>query len=351
MNKEFERYTCQIKLPDFGESAQQRLQKARVAIVGMGGLGCPAAQYLVSSGVGTLALVDDDVITESNLHRQILYAHHEIGLSKAEVAAAKLKLQNPYVTMASHKQRVTPDNVMEIITGFDLVIDASDNFETRYVLNDACVLLGIPLVYGAIYQYEGQVAIWNVRKKDNTYTCNYRDLFPEADKAIVPDCSEGGVIPTLAGMVGCMQANEAIKYLSGNKDLLTDKLWIVNVLDGQSRVFKLKKQSKATVNSLKETVAAITLDEMQEFAPFELIDVRTAAEHKTANMGGVNIPMDELPDRLSELPLSDPILVYCATGRRSAAAVLLIKEKYPDARVFSLKGGTDSDDNYLYYLT
>jgi len=351
MQKEFERYTCQIKLPGFGESSQLRLQKASVLIVGLGGLGCPAAQYLVSSGVGHLAFVDDDVITESNLHRQILYTHKDIGLSKAEVAASLLRQQNPTVTIATHRQRVTADNVMEIVTGFDLVIDATDNFETKYVLNDACVLLGIPCVYGAIYQFEGQVSIWNVRKKDNTYTCNYRDVFPEADKAIIPDCSEGGVLPTLAGMVGCMQANEAIKFLIDHKDMLSDKLWILNVLDGQSRVIRLKKQSKTTINKLKQEVSAVTLDEMQEFAPFELVDVRTAAEHKNASMGGINIPVDELEHRLSELPLSDPILLYCATGKRSAAAVLLIKEKYPDAKVYSLKGGLDGNDNYLFYMT
>lgn len=351
MKKEFERYKCQINLPHFGESAQLRLQKACVLIVGMGGLGCPAAQYLVSSGVGNLAFVDDDVITESNLHRQILYAHKDIGLSKAEIAATVLKQQNPFVTIAARKQRVTSDNVMEIVTGFDIVIDATDNFETKYLLNDACVLLGIPLVYGAIYQYEGQVSVWNVRKKDNTYTCNYRDVFPDADKAAIPDCSEGGVIPTLAGIVGCMQANEAIKYLTGHKDILADKLWMVSVLDGQSRVIALKKQGKTTINKLTETVTDVTLDEMQEFAPFELVDVRTVAEHKNASMGGINIPVDELAERLSELPLSDPMLLYCATGKRSAAAVLLIKEKYPDAKVYSLKGGTDSNDNFLNYFT
>ncbi len=351
MNKQFERYTCQMNLPGFGESAQLRLQKASVLIAGMGGLGCPAAQYLVSSGVGHLTFVDDDVITESNLHRQILYSQKDIGLSKATVAAGVLKQQNPAVSITPQQQRITSANVMEIITGFDLVIDATDNFETKYLLNDACVLLGIPLVYGAIYQFEGQVSIWNVRQQDNTYTCNYRDVFPDAGKAAIPDCAESGVIPTLAGMVGCMQANEAIKYLTGHAGILTNKLWIMNVLDGQSRIISLKKQARTAMNALQETVPVVTLDEMQEFAPFELIDVRTAEEHKAASMGGINIPVDELPERLHELPLSDPLLLYCATGRRSAAAVVLIKEKYPDARVYSLKGGIDSNDNFLNYMT
>jgi adenylyltransferase/sulfurtransferase len=351
MRKEFERYTCQMHLPGFGESSQTRLQNARVLIVGMGGLGCPAAQYLVSSGIGHLTLVDDDTIAESNLHRQILYSQKDLGLSKATVAAEVLKQQNPAVVIEASRQRVTSANVMELITGFDLVIDATDNFETRYVLNDACVLLGIPLVYGAIYRFEGQVAVWNVRTEDHSYTCNYRDVFPDADKAAIPDCSEGGVIPTLAGIVGCMQANEAIKYLVGHKDLLAGKLWIMNVLDGQSRVISLKKQTHAMIKALQETVPVVTLDDMQELAPFGLLDVRTGGEHKAASMGGINIPVDELPERLHELPLSDPLLVYCATGRRSAAAVVLIRERYPGARVYSLKGGTDSNDNFLNYMT
>ncbi len=351
MSHQFERYTCQMNLPGFGESAQRRLQKARVLIAGMGGLGCPAAQYLVSSGVGQLTLVDDDVITERNLHRQILYSQKDIGLSKVTVAAGVLKQQNPAVAITAHQERIRAANVMEVITGFDLVIDATDNFETRYVLNDACVLLGIPLVYGAIYRFEGQVSIWNVKREDNTYTCNYRDVFPDADQATIPDCAEGGVIPTLAGVVGCMQANEAIKYLTGHTGILANKLWILNVLDGESRIIALKKQARPAMNALREAVPVVTLDEMQEFAPFELIDVRTVEEHKTASMGGINIPVDELPGRLHELPLSDPILLYCATGRRSAAAVALIKEKHPDARVYSLKGGIDSNDNFLNYMT
>lgn len=244
-----ERYQCQIALPGFGISSQKLLKDARVLIIGMGGLGCPCAQYLASSGIGTIGIADDDIISVSNLHRQILYTPEDIGLPKIEVAAKKLQQQNPSVNIIPLNFRVISENVINLISEYDLIIEGTDNFETKYLLNDACVLTGKPLVYGAIYQYEGQVSIWNIHREDGTCSPNYRDVFPDVNASQIPNCREGGVIPTLAGIVGCMQANEAIKYLTGSEDLLAGKLWIMNVNNGRTQIIKLKKSSTVQITN------------------------------------------------------------------------------------------------------
>jgi molybdopterin/thiamine biosynthesis adenylyltransferase len=175
------RYSCQVALPGFGERAQQLLQQAKVLIVGMGGLGCPAAQYLAAAGVGTLGLADDDIVSISNLHRQILYTPADADFKKVAVAVAKLQAQNPEIDIVPHQFKVTADNVLHLFEQYDVILDGTDNFETRYLLNDAAIILGKPLVYGAIYQFEGQVAVWNVLNADVTRSPNYRDLYPQVD--------------------------------------------------------------------------------------------------------------------------------------------------------------------------
>ena len=195
-----------MALPGFEEKTQQLLQDAHVLIVGAGGLGCPTAQYLTSTGVGTIGIADPDIVSLGNLHRQILYTPDDVGKKKTEVACYRLQLQNPTVKLVAHDLSINPENVFEIIREYDIVVDCTDNFESRYLLNDACVISGKPLVYGAIYQYEGQVAVWNVKGLDGM-SPNYRDVFPSVDPTQVPNCSEGGVLPTIAGIIGCLQAN------------------------------------------------------------------------------------------------------------------------------------------------
>lgn len=339
MTNSFERYHCQMALPGFGKSSQQLLQNARILIVGAGGLGCPVAQYLTASGIGTIGIADDDTVSVSNLHRQILYTPDDVGLPKAAVAAHKLQQQNPAVRFIVHHLRVTPFNVMDLIKDFDLIIEGTDNFETKYLLNDACVLQGKPLIYGAIYQYEGQVSVWNVRQQDGSYTPNYRDVFPDAEKAAIPNCSDGGVIPTLAGIVGCMQANEAIKYFTAKENVLSSQLWMVNVQTGSTHIVKLPKQSGVTITALPQNITnIISIDDLQQ-GDYELIDVRTQAEHQAFNIGGKNIPLDELENKLKLLSFSRPIICYCASGKRSTAAVALIQQHFPEAMVFSLSNG------------
>lgn len=340
MSNPLERYHCQMALPGFGVSSQELLNNAKVLIIGMGGLGCPSAQYLASSGIGTIGLADNDIISESNLHRQILYAPEDIGKSKVDVAAKKLQQQNPAVKIIPFNFRVTSDNVMDLISEFDLIIEGTDNFETKCLLNDACVLTGKPLVYGAIYQYEGQVSIWNVIQKDGTSSPNYRDVFPNAEESQVPNCREGGVLPTLAGIVGCMQANEAIKYFTNPENSLAGKLWMMNVLDGKTQIIKLRKTS-VQITGLPQTVETITFEQlMQEKDLFEIIDVRTSKEHEEFNIGGINIAVDKLQNHSDYISdCSKSIVMYCLSGKRSAEAVRKIKSIFPEKNVYSLKGG------------
>ncbi len=344
MNPDFLRYSCQINLPGFTEKGQQLLKRARVLVVGAGGLGCPAAQYLAAAGVGTLGIADFDKIAISNLHRQVLYTPADTGKKKAIVACERLQHQNPGIQLLAHDIRITSDNVMDIIRQYDIVVDGTDNFDTRYLLNDAAVIAGKPVVYGAIYQYEGQVAVWNVVDDYDIKSPNYRDLFPEVDASQIPDCAEGGVIPTLAGIIGCMQANEVIKYITKTGELLTGKVLIFDAQTMQSRIIKIGDRTNTRITRLIETVTipAISVAELKlglaENA-LELIDVRNDEEREAFNIGGKHVPMEQLYAFIDEFNKDVKTVFYCASGKRSAEAVRAIQKKFPDAQVFSLDGG------------
>ncbi|AMR33059.1 thiamine biosynthesis protein [Mucilaginibacter sp. PAMC 26640] len=346
MQTELLRYSCQVNLPGFGEAAQQRMQMARVLIIGAGGLGCPAAQYLVSSGVGTVGIADFDIVSESNLHRQILYSPDDIGKSKALTACKRLSEQNPAVTLIPITSKITSDNIIQVFDFYDIIIDGTDNFDTRYLINDAAVLTGKPVVYGAIYQYEGQVAVWNLINQDGSRSPNYRDLYPEVDATQVPNCSVGGVIPTLAGIIGCMQANEVIKYITQTGDLLSGKVLLFDARSMQSRVIKIGTVTKTNIVALTQTnpVATITAQELyqlQEAGRVQLVDVRTYQERDLDDIGGDHVPLDELEENVSQLDPEKTTVFYCATGKRSGEAVKLIRKLRPELKVFSLENGMD----------
>jgi molybdopterin/thiamine biosynthesis adenylyltransferase/rhodanese-related sulfurtransferase len=335
------RYSCQVALPGFGSRGQALLQNAKVLIIGAGGLGCPAAQYLVSSGIGTIGIVDNDTISISNLHRQILFTPTEEGRKKAVVACEKLQLQNPACAITAHEMMLNTDNALELVSQYDIVLDCTDNFDTKYLLNDACVIAGKPLVYAAIYQYEGQVAIWNAAYEDGSRSTNYRDVFPEANAALIPNCAEGGVLPTLAGIIGCMQANETIKFITKTGEPLVAKMLVFDALTLQTQTIKTAKVTKTNITALPVIAPPISIsaDELRkDIRKYELIDVRTSDEHKFFNIGGKNIPLSEIAENLSYLSANKPIVFYCATGQRSAEAVKMIKKRF-DAELYSLEGG------------
>jgi molybdopterin/thiamine biosynthesis adenylyltransferase/rhodanese-related sulfurtransferase len=344
MSTDNTRYSCQMALPGFGEAAQALLQKARVLVVGMGGLGCPAAQYLAAAGVGHLGIADFDKVSASNLHRQVLYTPADAGSKKVLVAAERLQAQNPGIKLTAHEVKITSDNVMQLIKGYDIIVDCTDNFEIRYLLNDAGVIAQKPIVYGAIYQFEGQVAVWDVKNTYGAYTPNYRDLFPQVNAAQIPDCAEGGVIPTLAGIIGCMQANEVIKYVTKTGELLAGKLLVFDAQTMQSRIIKMGNITKTNITALTATsdIPTMSVNDVKkglEENTLELVDVRTDEERDEIDIGGVLIETDELEDNWDYLSNKTVKVLYCSSGKRSGEAVKLIKQKFPDAKVYSLEGG------------
>ena len=353
MRDDLLQYSCQLALPNFTRETQKQLLNARVLIVGLGGLGCPAAQYLASMGIGTLGIADYDIVSISNLHRQILYTYEEAGQQKSIVASKRLQKQNPNIHIISHSFEINAGNVFEIINNYDIVVDCTDNFDTRYLLTDACVLKDKPLVYGAIYQYEGQVAVWNTRSEDGTRTPNYRDVFPSVDASQIPNCAEGGVIPTIAGIIGCMQANEVIKYITKTGDLLAGKMLLMDARTSLSRIIRIGNTTATNITALEEKekvkcISAIELNDQKNNNFYELIDVRTLEERNVFNIGGEHIPFNSLETESDKIDRTRPVVLYCATGRRSAEAVKMLKIKFPQGDFLSLKGGVKAWNEMLH---
>lgn len=339
-----DRYACQISLEGFGANAQEALSNSKVLVVGVGGLGCPASLYLTSMGIGNLGLLDFDTISRKNLHRQILFGEDDVGKSKVHVAAASLHKQNPEIKIDAVNRRLTSANALDIISSYDIVLDCTDNFATRYLLNDACVMSDIPLVYGAIFGYEGQLAVWNV-KQAKSRSVNYRDIFPDIQDGAVPNCSDGGVIPTIAGIIGCAQATETVKYLTGMDNLLVNKLMIFDARSASSHIVSLPKSSSTDIKQLPSTdqdaielVSPISLDSLRA-SGVVLVDVRSPQEHRQQNIGGINIPLENVDNELDKLSIGADHVFYCTSGVRSLAAVHKVKRMRPKIQAMSLKGG------------
>src|SRR6267142_2349752 len=253
--QELHRYSRQILLPDFHREGQQRLKDGSALVIGAGGLGSPALYYLAAAGVGRIGIVDFDTVEESNLQRQILYGTTDLGNPKAALAKDRLAQLNPYVKIETHHCLLTSENALDILSQYDVVLDGSDNLPTRYLVNDAAVLLKKPLIYGALFQFEGQVSVFNQLLKDGTRGPNYRDLFPEPPPPeMVPSCNEGGVLGVLAGIIGSMQANEAIKVLAGMGKTLSGRLMIFDSLDFTTRFLNLKSNPDNPVSGINPTI-------------------------------------------------------------------------------------------------
>ncbi len=342
----YDRYSCQTALPEFGPDSQIILRKSRVLVVGLGGLGCPASLYLASMGIGTLGIVDHDIISRENLHRQVLFSEQDVGKPKVQVSAKVLKAQNPDTKVVIYEKKVTAKNALELVKKYDIVLDCTDNFSTRYLLNDACVLANKPLVYGAVFQCEGQVSVWNVNLRGNR-SSNYRDAYPMVEEGQVQNCSDGGVIPTIAGIVGCMQATETIKFLIGLEGLLVNKLFIFNVKTLSSYTVALPERTLSIIEKMPSqtsTIEEVTLLDLKKLRnkPFSLIDVRSAKEHRANNIGGMNIPVQSIESNLDKIDPEKTTVFYCSRGVLSMTAAKKFKKRHPEAEVMSIKGGIKS---------
>jgi len=354
---ERQRYRRHLQLAEIGEAGQQRLRQARVLVVGAGGLGCPILQYLAAAGVGTLGLADADQVELTNLPRQILYGTEDVGQPKVEAAARALRRLNELGNYELHKIRVSPENVRDLVAAYDVVVDGSDNFPTRYLLNDACVSLGRPLVSGAIYKFEGQVSVFNY-EGGPTYRC----LFPEPPTAAeAPDCNTTGVLNVLPGLIGTVQATEALKVVLGLGDVLSGRLWVLDTLSFQSRTLRFHRdpvQSAINLDTANpadyfdascapETVAtSISAEDLQKQlaspTPPLLLDVRGPLEFQRRHLpGAVLLPLPELTTRAAEVPRARPVVVYCQSGVRSAQAVALLRGELGFDNVLTLSGGLE----------
>ena len=358
------RYSRHLILPEVGMEGQRRLKAARVLCVGTGGLGSPLALYLTAAGIGTLGLVDFDVVDSSNLQRQIIHSTKDIGRKKIDSAEEKLSALNPAIEIVKHETMLTSANALEIMKDYDIVADGTDNFPTRYLVNDACVLLGKPNVYGSIFRFEGQASVFATEAGP----C-YRCLYPEPPPpGLVPSCAEGGVLGILPGLVGVIQATEVIKLILGKGDSLIGRLLLIDALNMRFRELKLRKNPECPVCGTNPTVTAlIDYDHFCGIVPETpqeknvkngipqltvkelkgrrdrgedvfLLDVREPYEFQIAQIGGKLIPQNDVPQRLAEIPRDREIVVQCRSGARSQRIAEFLKQS-GYTKVVNLAGG------------
>ena len=367
--EESTRYARHLLLPEVGLEGQKRLRRSRVLLIGAGGLGSPVSMYLAAAGVGTIGMVDFDVVDATNLQRQILHGTSDLGRLKLDSAADSLREINPHVVVEAIRERLTSQNALEVLEGYDLVVDGTDNFPTRYLVNDACVLMGIPNVYGSIFRFDGQASVfWGARGP-----C-YRCLFAEPPPpGMVPSCAEGGVLGVLPGIIGTIQATEAIKLLLGVGETLLGRLLMLDALRMRFREIRLRKDPECPVCGENPTVhelidyeqfCGITpeheleqeMASIPEIDPAELkarldrgdrltiIDVREPHEWDIANLeplGARLIPMNEIPERIGEIDSSEEIVLQCRSGARSARVLEYMRE-HGFERLHNLRGGINA---------
>lgn len=358
------RYARHISIPDVGKEGQLRLKSSRVLCIGTGGLGSPAALYLAAAGVGTLGLVDFDTVDVTNLQRQILHGTDDIGRLKIDSAIDTLSQINPEVSIERYDTALTSENAMQIAQSYDLILDGTDNFATRYLSNDVAALLKIPNVYGSIFRFEGQCSVFAPHLGGPCYRC----LFPEPpEPGMVPNCAEGGVLGVLPGIIGSLQCLEAIKLLLGIGDPLIGRLIHFDTLRFRMREFKLRRDPECplcgdhpTITELidyeefcgmkpaddQDNIPSVTVEELQDrmgdSTPFTLLDVREPSELELCKFdGSINVPLGELPERYDEFDKDSEILVHCKVGGRSASAVELLIDK-GFINVKNVAGGIDA---------
>ena len=362
---EQERYQKHLNLPEIGAAGQLRLKNARVLVVGAGGLGCPVLLYLTAAGVGSIGIVDPDVVSLSNLQRQVLYTTDEVGKPKAKMAVAHLNRLNPDLTFTAYNVALDRTNARSIIDQYDIVVDCTDNFTVRYVVNDMCVLLDKPFVYGAIHRFEGQVAVLNapVSVNDAGETQRgptYRCLFPEAPNQLeIPNCSDTGVLGVLPGVIGTYQASETIKLITGIGEPLTSQLLLVDLLTMNQQKINtrrradakaLAKQGMAVADTTSKTGVGPQKMTARELAnrlaadePVFLLDVRERPEYELCHLSdAVLIPVGMIPNNRKRIPTDRPVVVYCHHGIRSANVAEYLYAQDGLTNLYNLDGGIDA---------
>lgn len=365
--EEWIRYSRQVIIPEFGREAQQKLKSSAVLVVGAGGLGSPLLLYLCAAGVGRIGVIDPDVVDVTNLHRQVMYGTSDVGIPKVEVARKRLIDLNPNVQIDIYEAKLTSENAMDIISQYDLVADGSDNFPTRYLVNDACVLLGKANVYASIFKFDGQLTVFNASLADGGFGPNYRDLFPTPPApGQIPSCAEGGVLGVLPGMVGSLQAAEVIKLITGIGDPLVGRMLTVEALNMSFRTLKFKKTPENPLTGNNPTITElidydlfcglksdkknttymlreITVQELHEMQQsgedFQLIDVREPYETEIATLNGILIPMGEVADNIDKIDRDKTVIVHCRSGMRSANIIEFLQENHSFDNLYNLKGG------------
>lgn len=354
---ESRRYARHLNLPGMGAEGQLRLKQSRVLVVGAGGLGAPLLTYLAAAGVGRIGIVDPDRVSLSNLQRQVLFGQSDLGQLKVEAARRRLLDLNPLIQIDVYPTALHSGNAAEIMAPYDIIADGTDNFPTRYLVNDACVLLGKVNVHAAIFRFEGQVSVFNFALPDGSRSPNYRDLFPTPPPPdTIPSCAEGGVLGVLPGIIGSMQASEVIKLATGIGDPLAGRLFIFDAARFESRMLRFKSRPDTRITTLinyeefcgspaYEALPTIDITSlqalMQQQPDLQLIDVREHHEHQLANLGGRLIPLARLQEAMPSLNKQLPVVLYCQSGARSTkAAQLLITEGF--TQVFHLEGGIQS---------
>ena len=360
--EEILRYSRHLIMPEVGMDGQLKLKNAKVLCIGTGGLGAPLGLYLAAAGVGRIGIVDFDVVDNTNLQRQVLFSTADVGKPKVAAAAARLRGLNPDIMIDAHETQLSSENALELFKDYDVIVDGTDNFPTRYLVNDACVLLGKPNVYGSIFRFDGQITIFGYPGGP----C-YRCLYPEPPPpGLVPSCAEGGVLGVLPGIVGTIQAAETLKLILGKGDPLVGRLLLFDALGMKFRELKLRKNPECPVCGERPTVTKLidyvqfcgirgeeapsTVTNIPEITPRELkarldsgddlyiLDVREPHEYQICNLGGHLIPLGELSRRAAELDSSKEIVAHCRSGKRSADAVDFLR-KAGFKKIWNLKGG------------
>ncbi|MEO5999462.1 MAG: molybdopterin-synthase adenylyltransferase MoeB [Chitinophagaceae bacterium] len=360
---ELSRYNRHVILPQFGLEGQQKLKTAKVLVVGAGGLGSPVLLYLAAAGVGTIGIVDYDVVNESNLQRQVLFGVHDINQPKVEAAKRRLQELNPFIDIAIHNTALTSANAVNIMGAYDIIADGSDNFPARYLVNDACVILDKPYVYASIFQFEGQVSVFNFRNQLGETGPNYRDLYPAPPPpGTVMDCGEAGVLGVLPGIIGTLQALEVIKLITGIGDLLSGRYFIFDALSFETKTFRIKRNPDNPLNGTHPTITSLidydqfcgiknidkqvkeisckVLREMKlKGEDFQLIDVREPDEYELVNIGAEIMPLSGINENEKHISRDKMVVLHCKTGNRSINAILQLEEKFGFMNLYNLTGG------------